>query len=202
MSIGSSPAAVGPGTFAEVLWPARPGTPAGTARALILAVLGSALLVLSAKARVPLGPVPITMQSMVVVMLGAAYGWRLGALTVLLYLAEGLAGLPVFTNTPPAAPGPLYFAGPTGGFLIGFVAAAATTGWLAERGWERTPARLLAAMAIGHVVLFAPGYAWLSVLMGPAKAWAVGVEPFILATLLKTALAAALTWAGWTLLRR
>ena len=202
MSIGSSPAAVEPGTFAEVLWPARPGTSAGIARALILAVLGSALLVLSAKVRVPLGPVPITMQSMVVVMLGAAYGWRLGALTVLLYLAEGLAGLPVFTNTPPAAPGPLYFAGPTGGFLIGFVAAAAVTGWLAERGWDRTPMRVLAAMAIGHLVLFAPGFAWLSALMGPAKAWAVGVEPFILATLLKTALAAALTWAGWTLLRR
>ena len=202
MSIGSSPAAIIPGTFAGTLWPARPGTSAALLRMVVLALLGSGLLVLSAKIRVPLGPVPITLQSLVVVMLGAAYGWRLATLTVLLYLAEGLAGLPVFANTPPLVPGPLYFAGPTGGFLLGFVAAAFATGYLAERGWDRTAPGLLAAMAIGHAVLFIPGLAWLGVLVGPAKAWAVGVEPFLLATLIKTALAAALMHAAWSRVRR
>ena len=202
MSIGPSPAALPTQTFAGTLWPTGRGTPEAVIRALVLALVGSGLLVLSAKIRVPLGPVPITMQSLVVVMLGAAYGWRLGAATVLLYLAEGAAGLPVFANTPPAAPGLAYFAGPTGGFLLGFLLAAMTTGALAERGWDCNLPRVLAAMAIGHVVLFAPGVAWLSILVGPAKAWALGVEPFLLATLLKTALAAALIQAGWAVLRR
>ena len=104
--------------------------------------------------------------------------------------------------TEPAAPGLAYFAGPTGGFLLGFLLAAMATGALAERGWDRGPLRVLAAMIVGHVVLFVPGVAWLSVLFGPAKAWSAGVEPFLLATLLKTALAAALMQAGWSILRR
>ena len=189
-------------TFAGALWPARAGTSAAFARGAVLVLLGSALLTLSAKVQVPFWPVPMTLQSLVVLMLGAAYGWRLGGLTVLAYLAEGAAGLPVFANTPPAAPGLAYFAGPTGGFLVGFVLAAMTTGVLAERGWDRTPLRLLAAMAIGHLVLFAPGVAWLSALFGSGKAWSAGIEPFLLATLLKTALAAALMQAGWSILRR
>jgi biotin transport system substrate-specific component len=163
---------------------------------------GSALLAISAKIQVPLPLVPMSLQSLVVLLIGAAYGGRLGAATVLLYLAEGALGLPVFANTPPAVPGPLYFAGPTGGFLVGFVAAAAVTGYLAEHGWDRPLVRVLAAMAIGHVVLFAFGLAWLSILIGPAKAWALGGAPFIWATLLKTALAAAVMQASWAALRR
>ena len=111
-------------------------------------------------------------------------------------------GLPVFQNTPPAVPGPLYFLGPTGGFLAGFVAAAAVTGYLAERGWDRSLLRVVVMMAVGHAVLFVLGLAWLSVLMGPAKAWAVGAAPFLWATILKTALAAALMQAAWAALRR
>ena len=189
-------------TFASLLWPARDNRAAVAARAAALAILGSALLAVSAKIQVPLPLVSISLQSLVVLLIGAAYGAKLGTATVLLYLAEGALGLPVFQNTPPAVPGPLYFLGPTGGFLVGFVAAAAVTGFLAERGWDRSLVRVVAMMAIGHVVLFAPGLAWLSVLFGPAKAWAVGAAPFIWATVLKTALAAALMRAAWTIARR
>jgi biotin transport system substrate-specific component len=118
---------------------------------------------------------------------------------VLLYLAEGAAGLPVFAG---AAAGPAYLAGPTGGFLAGFLAAALAVGFLAERGWDRPLLRVLALMAVGHALIFAFGLGWLALLIGPAKAWAAGAQPFLLATLLKTALAAALMQAGWSLARR
>jgi biotin transport system substrate-specific component len=189
-------------TFAALLWPARDSGAAAALRAVALVLAGSALLALSAKIQVPLPLVSISLQSLVVLLIGAFYGARLGAATVLLYLAEGALGLPVFQNTPPAVPGPLYFLGPTGGFLVGFVAAAAVTGALAERGWDRSFTSALLLMALGHLVLFAFGLAWLSVLFGPAKAWAVGAAPFLWATLLKTALAAALVRAAWTAVRR
>jgi biotin transport system substrate-specific component len=163
-------------------------------RAVVLMIVGSALLALSAKLQVPFYPVPMTMQTLVVLVLGAAYGWRLGGATVALYLAEGLAGLPVFAG--PAA-GPVYMAGPTGGFLVGFLAGAVVTGYLAERGFGRSLPRLLATMCIGHAAIFACGLFWLSMLMPFAKAWAAGLAPFLYATLLKTALAAAIVHAAW-----
>jgi biotin transport system substrate-specific component len=188
-------------TLARLAWPVTEGR-AGILRTLVLMVAGSVLLTLSAKIQVPFYPVPMTMQTLVVLAIGAAYGARLGAATVLLYLAEGLAGLPVFANTPPAVAGPLYFAGPTGGFLVGFAAAAFAVGWLAERGWGRPLLRLVLLMAIGHAVIFAFGLAWMAVLFGPAKAWVLGFVPFVLATILKTLLAAALVHAAWGLVRR
>lgn len=196
-SLLSSPAA----TLAGFVWPAS-GRLAEALRAAVLMLVGTALLTLSAKIQIPLPPVPMTMQTLVVLMLGAAYGWRLGGATVLVYLAEGALGLPVFANTPPVAAGPLYFAGPTGGFLVGFVAAAVATGALAERGWDRSLTRLLALMTLGHAVIFAFGLGWLSLIVGPAKAWAVGAVPFAAATVLKTALAAALMQAAWSFARR
>lgn len=195
MPSGSSavPTAATPTTLVASLWPSRAGTGAALLRAALLAVLGSALLALSAKVQVP-GPVPMTLQTLVVLVIGAAYGWRLGGATVLLYLAEGFSGLPVFAG---AAAGPAYFAGPTGGFLLGFAAAAVAVGFLAERGWNGSLARIVALMALGHAVIFVFGLAWLATLVGPAKAWALGAAPFALPTLLKTALAAALLQAAW-----
>ena len=157
------------------------------------------LLALAAKAQVPFWPVPMTMQSLVIMMLGMAYGSRLAMATVLLYLAEGLAGLPVFAG---AGAGFAYMTGPTAGYLVGFVAAAGLIGWLAERGWDRSPVKALAAMSVGHVLLFVPGVAWLAVLFGAEKAIAVGLTPFIAATLLKTALGAALMQASWMVVAR
>jgi biotin transport system substrate-specific component len=188
-------------TFAALLWPARDGG-AAALRAVILAFAGSALLALSAKIQVPLPPVPMTMQTLVVLLIGATYGWRLGGATVALYLAEGMLGLPVFANTPPAVASPAYLLGPTGGYLVGYLAAAVAMGALAERGWDRSLWRVVVMMSVGHVVIFAFGLAWLAHLVGPAKAWAVGVAPFVIGTVLKTALAAALMKAAWTAARR
>ena len=189
-------------TIVGQLWPSGVEPRAAWLRGIVLALLGSALLTLSAKVQVPFWPVPMTLQSLAVLVIGAAYGARLGAATVLVYITEGALGLPVFANTPPAAAGLAYLVGPTGGFLLGFVAAAALVGALAERGWTAGLLRLALAVAAGHVVLFAFGLAWLAVLIGPAKAWSVGAEPFLLATLIKTALAAGLVRAGWSSLGR
>lgn len=199
MSSGSAMVSTPPSTLVGLLWPAQASRLSGTARAAVLLALGNLLLVISAKVQVPIPPVPVTLQSLVVLLLGAVYGWRLGTATVLLYLVEGAAGLPVFANM---SAGPLYFAGPTGGFLAGFAATTLVVGLLAERGWDKPLPRLLALMALGHAVMFAVGLAWLSVLFGPAKAWAVGALPFLWATVLKTALAAALIQAGWSFVRR
>jgi biotin transport system substrate-specific component len=179
-------------TLAKTLWPARRNT--RLARGAALVVGGALALVVSAKIQVPFAPVPMTLQTLVVLILGAAYGARLAAASVALYLAEGLVGLPVFAG---AIAGPAYMAGPTGGFLFGFLAAAALIGALAERGWGRSWPGLLATMTLGHAIIFAFGFAWLATLIGPEKAFALGVAPFALATLVKTLLACALVRAAW-----
>jgi biotin transport system substrate-specific component len=161
-------------------------------RVVALALGGTLALAVSAKVQVPFYPVPMTLQTLVVLVLGAAYGARLAAATVALYLLEGLFGLPVFAG---AVAGPAYMAGPTGGFLIGFVAAAAFVGFCADRGWDRSLLRLFVSMTLGHALVFAFGFAWLAVLIGPEKALVAGVAPFVLATVLKTLLAVALVAA-------
>jgi biotin transport system substrate-specific component len=178
-------------SIASAIWPVE-GRFASVVKAVLLALLGSALLYASAKFKVPFYPVPMTMQSMVVLMIGAAFGARLGAATVILYLIEGALGFPVFADTPERGIGLAYMVGPTGGFLLGFVAAAFTTGLLVERGLARTATGMLIAMTAGHAVLFALGFGWLATLIGAEKAWLLGVLPFGAATLLKTALGAAL----------
>ena len=176
------------------LWPAaeRP-----LVRQAILAVLGSLLLWASAKAQVPMWPVPMTMQSFVVLVLGMGYGSRLGAATVVLYLIEGAVGLPVFAGTPEKGIGLAYMMGTTGGYLLGFVLAASVVGRLAERGWDRTLPRAVAAMAVGSVLLLIPGVAWLAVLIGGTKAISLGLVPFIAGTVVKLALAAAVMPLAW-----
>ena len=184
-------------TLAATLWPTRRSL--RFARNAALAVGGALALALSAKIQVPFAPVPMTLQSLVVLALGAAYGARLAAATVALYLLEGLVGLPVFAG---ALAGPAYMAGPTGGFLAGFLVAAPLVGSLAERGWDRSWRLLLAAMALGHLAIFTLGFAWLAILIGPEKAFMLGVAPFALATIVKTLLACALVGAAWSALDR
>jgi biotin transport system substrate-specific component len=176
------------------LWPR-----AGATKAVVLVVGGSLALAVSAKIQVPFWPVPMTMQSLVVLLIGIAFGSRLGGLTLLAYLAEGFAGLPVFAG---AAAGPAYMAGPTGGYLLGFVLSAVLVGWLAEHGWARDLPRTAVAMTLGHVLLFIPGVLWLAVLFGWTKALAVGVAPFIAATALKTGLGVGIVAALWALVER
>ena len=193
MSASSMPESVTIKHFplAAVLWPHRADGVSSTLRAVILVALGTALLTLSAKVNLPLPYVPMTLQTLVVLMIGAAYGWRLGCATVIAYLAEGAIGLPVFAG-PIGGLAPLF--GPTGGYLVGFVPAAFATGWLSERGWDRSVPRLFVAMALGHIIILGAGYAWLAVGMklGFEKAWLVGIAPFIAPAVVKNALGAAL----------
>jgi biotin transport system substrate-specific component len=131
----------------------------------------------------------MTMQSLAVLLIGVGYGRTLGALTVLAYLAEGAAGIPVFAS---AAAGPAVLLGPTGGFLLGFVPAAYCAGWLAERGWLHGVWRAALGMLIGHIVLFVPGVLWLATFVGTTKALALGLTPFLPSTIVKVALGAAI----------
>jgi biotin transport system substrate-specific component len=131
-----------------------------------------------------------------------AYGPRLAATTVALYLFQGALGLPVFAGTPEKGIGIAYMAGPTGGYLAGFMVAAVAMGWLAERGWDRTLLRAIIAMTIGTVLLFMCGVGWLAVLIGWQKAVAAGLTPFILGSILKLALAAAVMPLAWNAIGR
>lgn len=169
---------------------------------LMLAVAGTLLLTLSAKTKVAIGPVDLSMQTLAVFLIAAAFGMRLAVATLALYLAQGALGLPVFQGTPEKGVGLLYMMGPTGGYLLGFLAAAAVVGHAADRGWDRDPLKLLGAMLVAEAVMMALGFAWLSVLIGAGKAWEFGVVPFILPDLIKVGLAAALVPAVWTLIRR
>ncbi|HEX9469345.1 MAG TPA: biotin transporter BioY [Bradyrhizobium sp.] len=168
---------------------------------MLLIALGTALLTLSAKVNLPLPYVPMTLQTLVVLVIGAAYGWRLGSVTVMAYLAEGALGLPVFAG-PVAGLAPLL--GPTAGYLIGFVAAAFTTGWLSERGWDRSVPLLFVAMGLGHIIILGCGLAWLAlgIKLGFAKAWLVGIAPFLAASVIKNALGAVLVPALRHMLER
>lgn len=155
-----------------------------------LALAGTLLLTISAKTRLVLGPVDMSMQTLAVMMIGASFGLRLGVATVLLYLAEGAAGLPVFQGTPEKGIGLFYMMGTTGGYLVGFVAMAAIAGFAADRGWGSSVLKFGAAMIVAEVVMLALGAGWLSVLLGAEKAWTFGVVPFVAADAVKVAIAA------------
>jgi biotin transport system substrate-specific component len=194
-------------TLAGALWPAQ----GSLLRSILLVAAGVCLLTLSAKIKVPFGAVPMTLQTLVVVLIGAAYGWRLGMTTVLAYLATGMAGMPVFANTPPALPSPAYFLGPTGGYLIGYVFAAGLVGFAAERGFDRSPVKLFAAMLMADAIIFACGVVWLGLFatlasgatgLGLETAWMLGAAPFLIGDLVKMALGACLVPALWVAIQR
>ena len=164
------------------------------ARQILLALAGTLLLTVSAKVQLPMWPVPMTMQTFAVLVIGMAFGARLGAATVVLYLLQGAVGLPVFAS----GGGIAYFSGPTAGYLIGFAVAAFAVGALAERGWDRGPVRTLGAMLVGTLIIFALGVGWLAILLGdPTKALNAGLLPFLPGEALKIALAALVLPALW-----
>jgi biotin transport system substrate-specific component len=163
------------------------------ARAALLTVAGSLLIAVCAHIKVPMWPVPMTMQTFAVLLIGFMYGSRLGVATVALYLAEGAVGLPVFAG----GGGIAHLAGPTAGYLVGFLVAAALTGWLAEAGWSRSVPRTLLGMALGSTVIFLFGFVWLSVLLGAEKAFMAGLVPFLVGDAVKAALAAVLLPLTW-----
>jgi biotin transporter BioY len=164
----------------------------------IVVVCGSLILCLSAQVKVylPISPVPITGQTFAVLMLAALLGSRRGVLAVIAYLAEGIAGLPVFVG----GIGLAALIGPTGGYLVGFVAVAYVVGRLAEMGWDRRVSTTVLAMLAGEFVLYTFGVCWLAIMTNIRTALVIGLYPFIVGDILKIALAAAVLPAGWKLL--
>jgi len=162
-----------------------------------LVAAGVLLLWLSAKLQIPLWPVPMTMQTYVVLVIAMAYGTRLGVATVAGYLLAGALGAPVFAGTPEKGVGIPYMLGPTGGYLLGFLLSTYLMGKLAQLGWDRNLALSLAAMTLGHLLILACGVAWLGIAIGWTRAIAVGLAPFLAATLLKTILAGVTLPLAW-----
>ncbi|HRW14632.1 MAG: biotin transporter BioY [Rhodobacteraceae bacterium] len=184
----------------EAIWPAEG---AGLwARRAVLVALGVAIHIAAAKIAVPVwpSPVPITMGSFAVLMLGAAYGPRLGLATILVYMGLGAFGWDVFAGTSAELNGIEYMMGGTGGYLVGWVLATLALGLAARRGWDRSIGGMAAAMAIGTVLVYVPGILWLGVLYGwdkPILEW--GLYPFLIGDALKLALAALIMPALWKL---
>lgn len=160
---------------------------------LVLFVAGIAALWISAKTQIGTVPVPITLQVLVVSVIGAAYGPRLAAATVAGYLALGAQGLPVFAGTPEKGIGLAYMMGPTGGYLLGFWLQATVIGLLARGGWDRSVVSMAGAMAIGLLALYIPGVVWLCSAFGAGAGWenwyAWGVKTFIWVDALKLVVA-------------
>ena len=181
----------------------------GLLRDALLVVGFSLLTALCARIVIPLPftPVPITGQTFAVLLTGAALGARRGAAAMGLYVLEGLAGLPVFAG---GASGLARLLGPTGGYLLGYIAAAYLTGTLAERGWDRTVRWAAAAMAAGNVVVYLFGVPWLALVsrvaggvpLGWERAVTLGLLPFIPGDLIKLAAAAVALPGAWALVRR
>jgi len=152
-------------------------------------VLGTLFLALSSYIEVPMVPVPVTMQTFAVTLIGALYGWRLGAITIAAWLVEGAVGFPVLAG---GAAGISHFVGPTGGYLFAFPLVGALVGWLAERGWNGSRVLLaFAAMVLGNLACLVLGTAWLAVMIGLEQAITFGFLPFLVGGLLKSALGAA-----------
>jgi biotin transport system substrate-specific component len=181
-------------TYADVLRPSAKKSALLYDAALVIG--GSLFIALGAQVAVqlPFSPVPITGQTLAVLLVGMLLGSRRGSLSLLAYLAEGLAGLPVFAG---GTVGLARLLGPTGGYLVGFIVAAYVTGRLAERGWDRRVGTTILAMLLGNAAIYALGLPWLAAFVGGERALPLGLYPFIPGDLLKLALAAILLPAGW-----
>jgi len=182
-----------PTTMVDVFW-----VESSAARDFMLILVGSLVVALSAQISVPLpfSPVPVTGQTFGVLLVGALLGSRSGALSLLVYLGEGALGLPVFAG---GTGGLVRLAGPTGGYLLGFVAAAFLVGWLCERGWDRRLPTAAMAMLLGNAIIYLFSLPWLAHFVGPDKALALGLLPFIPGDLSKLILAALALPGGWAL---
>ncbi len=177
-------------TLAEKLWS---GATTQLLKQAALVIGGSLLLAIAANVKVPFWPVPMTMQTFVVLMIGATYGRNLALATVAAYIVEGAIGLPFFAG----GSGPAVLVGPTAGYLLGFLVAAGIVGHLANRGMGRSVASAMPIFILGDVVIFLCGVAWLSTLVGTEAAITGGLVPFLLAEVVKIALACTLLPWAW-----
>jgi biotin transport system substrate-specific component len=196
-----------PGVIADA-YPFRPGrelTAAGSAARTVALVIGGAAFVgLAAQISIPLPftPVPVTGQTFAVLLTGAALGTSRAIWSMALYLLAGVAGIPWFAGHSTAMHDGALVA--SFGYIIGFVAAAGLAGWLAQRGWTRTPLRTAGVFVLGNLVIYSFGLAWLKFTLSVSWATAVslGLTPFLLGDALKIAAAAALFPAAWRLVQR
>ncbi|MDQ0998443.1 biotin transport system substrate-specific component [Phyllobacterium ifriqiyense] len=167
-----------------------------------LAFVGTALLTLSAKMKVDMVFVNVSMQTFAVFAISAAYGSRLAVATMALYLLEGALGMPVFTGTPEKGIGLAYMVGPTGGYLLSYLAAAWIVGRAADKGFARNAISIGLSMLVAEVIILTMGFLWMAYLFGFEKAFAYGVGVFIIGDVLKLALAALGVPALGSLLKR
>jgi len=163
---------------------------------IVLVATGAALTALLAQVAVPLYPVPITGQTLAVLLVGATLGAARGAISLALYAVLGIVGLPVFSDY---ASGVDVILGPTGGYIVGFIVAAALVGWLSERAWERQVLKALATFAAGTLVVFAVGLPWLAVALGLdlTQTLSAGLLPFLIGGAIKALIAAGLLPLAW-----
>ncbi len=188
-------------TLAHRVWPVSED--ANFVRYIVLALAGTLAVAIAAHIKVTIPSIPpinMTLQTLAVLAIGAAFGPRLGAATMMLYAAEGAVGLPVFSPTPDGYPG---IVGPTGGYIVGFVFAAFVVGYLAERGWDRSLPKMLVVTLLGASVLYIPGLLWLQTFVGGmGKAIEYGLMPFWIGDVVKAAVVALGFPAIWGLLGR
>ena len=159
-------------------------------KTILLIFIGTILLTISAKIKIPFYPVPMTMQTFVVLFLGISFGYKIGLATVGLYLLEGIIGFPVFSNSPEKGIGLIYFTGPTMGYLIGFLAATFISGYM---NYKTSFVVVFAKLIVSVSVIYVLGIAWLGILIGWDKPlFEIGVFPFLLAELFKISILAIL----------
>ncbi len=168
---------------------------------LVLVSAGAALVAIAAQIAIPLWPVPITGQTLAVLLVGSTLGALRGALSMAVYVLLGVVGLPVFSD---ASAGASVILGPTGGYILGFVFAAAFTGWLAQRSWDRKVWRSILGFFGGTVVIFAIGVPWLAFAlnMNLQQSLEAGLYPFIVGGIVKSVVAASVISASWAYFSR
>ena len=159
-------------------------------KTILLVFIGTILLTISAKIKIPFYPVPMTMQTFVVLFLGISFGYKIGLATVGLYLLEGIIGFPVFSNSPEKGIGLIYFTGPTMGYLIGFLAATFISGYMS---YKTSFIFVFAKLIVSVSIIYVLGIVWLGILIGWDKPlFEIGVFPFLLAELFKISILAIL----------
>ena len=161
---------------------------------LVIALSGSVLLALLTRLSIPVpfSPVPITGQTFGILFLGAVLGSRIGTLSIIMYISEGLIGLPVFAG---GSMGFLYLLGPTGGYLIGFIPAVYLVGYLSERGWLNNFTFAFLTMIIGTTIIFIFGISWLAITAGFKTALSIGLYPYLPGAAVKIILATGIVYS-------
>ena len=160
---------------------------------LLTSIIGSFLLAISSKVQIPLTPVPVTLQTLVLLVMSMFLGWRGAVGATSLYLFQGAIGLPVFAH----GGGFIVLFGPTGGYLFGFLIASLVVGYLAEKGWDKSVVLTFTSMTIGTLIIYLFGVIWLSYLKDLNTALVFGLLPFITPDILKICLGTCLVSAGW-----